>query len=305
MKKKISILALVIIVVILSSLSLSACSFITDRLKTVNVVNLNADELKDENLATAVAQTAVQSCVRVNTTFNLAGTKITSSGAGFIITSDGYVITNRHVVAVYIESQLSTKYSLKRTNTCQTLFSASTFLVAFADSNDAYQCDLVAYSTDPNLDLAILKITAPSTEYIPLSIDKESKVTYGQTAYTFGNPENIGLVFTSLMISNPAVKINSSTNYDSILLDGNINHGNSGGALIDDKIHVIGVVFARVESNEASANTANDVYGIGCAVSANDLVAYIEGVKQTRGVSINYTLYSEKSSGVEVTAVDD
>ena len=291
MKKKIILIVGILIVVLLSMVSCSAISTLLNRSNTVNY-QVDIRDLENPNVGTAVASNSINSCVRIVSTFNFSGDTRTVSGAGFVVTTDGYVITNRHVVVQYVASYGSSTTSMEKTSTFNKAKTPTEIKVVFAD-NTYYLADLCYFiDEEGEIDLAILKMKdTGAVVFDRLQIDQTSQIYYGQSAYTFGNPEGIGLLFTSVNIVNPSMKMSSDGLYEFIMLDGNINHGNSGGVLLDGNSKVIGVVFARVES-KAGSNT--NAYGIGCAIKSKDLINFIKG--STEASSLNYSEYKPETT---------
>ena len=270
MKKKIIIICVILVMVLLSMVSCSAMAKVLSRTNTVNY-QIKIEDMEDPSVAETVANNAVNSCARIITSFNSGSIQETVSGAGFVVTADGYVITNRHVVLLYTNPS-HTKTSLEKSGDLIVPVTPSEVYVVFADGLK-HQATLRDYSE--KVDLAILEITDPAdktTVFSYLTLDRESELYYGQSTFTFGNPEGIGLLFCTSNIASPSMKMNKDSDIESILIDGNINHGNSGGALLDANSHVIGVVYARVEMGSSSSQT----YGLGCAIKTADLIDFIQ-----------------------------
>ncbi len=286
MNKKILIIVAILAVVLISMVSCSAISTLLNKSNTVNY-QISIDDLEAANVGTVVASNSIKSCVRIISTYSFGGETRTISGAGFVVSTDGYIITNRHVVVLYVQSLLSSSYSLDKNSTYKTAVEPTEIKVIFAD--DTYYNADVSYFIDEEgeIDLAILKLkNTGATVFDNLQIDQTTELYYGQSVFTFGNPEGIGLLFTSANIASPSMKMSSTSKYESIMLDGNINHGNSGGVLLNGNSKVIGVVFARVES-KAGSNT--NAYGLGCAIKSSDLIKFIKG--STVAASLNYSEY--------------
>lgn len=168
-------------------------------------------------------------------------------GTGFIVSEDGYIVTNEHVSGA--------KYS-----TCYVTL----------DTGKVYNANVVW--SDSNLDLSIIKINIKGLPYIALGDSEQAKT--GQNVYAIGNP--IGFEFqrtvTSGIISamNRTIKFeeNGSEVYmaDLIQTDATINPGNSGGPLIDPDGKVIGITTVKITSAE----------GIGFAVPINVIKPIIQ-----------------------------
>lgn len=276
MKKKLLIISTA--VVLLSCLvMLAGCNFLgafyTDR----TPYYIDVAEVEDPNAANIVANNNLLSCTRIIASFSNGKT---SAGSGFVVTSDGYVVTNRHCVLMYSSTGSDTPY-----NPLETPLNA-TYKVVFAD-NKALSADLVGYSNDA--DLALLKIRnyadfTGSVSFEPVKLSSSSDLFYGDKVYTIGNPEDLGLILTELMVSSPAIKVSSDDSFSSIILDGTINHGNSGGALFDKYGNVVGVVYARIEGSNS------DAYGIGCAIPLDTLKEFLDEAR------VKYTVATDQST---------
>lgn len=266
MKKNIKIVFIVCIVVVLA-ISMCSCSgllnnMLSNSTPTHEYVTIDVENLEDVSIAETVAYSIVNSCVRVLSSFSNGAT---AAGAGFFVTQNGYVVTNRHVVIAYRSTEKDYSDILGETPM------KASYQVCFAESTLAYDANLVAYSND--CDVAILKVSSITEEYPYLIFEEDTEnekddsslnLRYGQTVFTFGNPENMGMVFTSCKVASPQTYLSKTDTYPSIILDGNINHGNSGGVLVNNKSKVVGIVFARIEGSKSSSTSTT--YGLGCAV---------------------------------------
>ena len=147
----------------------------------------------------------------------------TSAGSGFVV-EGGYVITNAHVVGENPE--------------CVT--------ARFEPSLDNKSYNLLPVVVDESLDLAVLKFTGNAARQVESQRQLElrtSAVAFGEKVYTVGNPLGLGLSVSQGVVSAPE----RSTNYPKrvshvIQTDITVNHGNSGGALLDANNRVIGVI---------------------------------------------------------------
>lgn len=162
-------------------------------------------------------------------------------GSGFVWDKEGHIVTNNHVVE-----------------------DATTILVQFFDGRE-YPAELVG--ADPDSDLAVLKIDAPSDELQPLSVINSNEVKVGDLAIAIGNPYGLAGTMTtgivsavgrSLAVDNTTLT-GSYTIPDIIQTDAAINPGNSGGVLLNNKGQVIGVTTAIQSTSGSNA-------GIGFAV---------------------------------------
>ncbi|MDE5549264.1 MAG: serine protease [Clostridia bacterium] len=282
MKKKFYVTAIILLLTLTVCFSVG-CSLFADN--TPNRYYIDIGEVEDSRVASIVANNTIDSCVRITTEYTNG---MTSKSSGFFVTSDGYIITNRHCVVRFTNgtdlpsSENEIPIGVKKYTVTDT-------------KSISYKAKLVSYSK--TADIALLKIdsaeniidsfTISTTNFAPVMFDTVSKPYYGDRLYTIGNPEDMGVIFSELMVASPAIKLTSDDTYYSIVLDGNINHGNSGGALIDVNSHVVGLIFARVEGpTESSSKT----YGLGCAIPADIVAAFLDANE------INYSQYTPTTS---------
>ena len=161
-------------------------------------------------------------------------------GSGFVWSEEGHIVTNQHVVA-----------------------DADRVTVIFPDG-----LELIAevLGTDPDSDLAVLKIDVPAGGLVPVEIGDSSSVKVGQLAIAIGNPFGQEFTTTTGIISAVGRTIRSGNNQFSIpqviQTDAPINPGNSGGPLLDRHGRVIGINTQIISRTGASV-------GIGFAVPIN------------------------------------
>jgi putative serine protease PepD len=170
-----------------------------------------------------------------------------AQGSGFVYDDEGHVITNQHVVA-----------------------GAETVSVTFADGSTH---DATVVGSDPSTDLAVLDVDAPASALEPLALGKSSELEVGDGVIAIGSPFGLEQTVTTGIVSALHREINSPNDFaidDAIQTDAAINHGNSGGPLLDLDGRVIGV-----NSQINSESGGND--GIGFAVPS-DTVAKIATV---------------------------
>ena len=160
------------------------------------------------------------------------------SGTGFLINDSGTILTNYHVVE-----------------------NASKLIVTLAD-NSQWPGKLIG--TDPNNDLAVLKIDAPSNQYSVLSFADSSDIVVGQKVLALGNPFGLRLTLTTGIISalGRTIEARNGRKIEGVIqTDAAINPGNSGGPLLDSEGKVIGINTAIIR--------AGGSVGIGFAVPSN------------------------------------
>jgi S1-C subfamily serine protease len=163
------------------------------------------------------------------------------SGSGFIISSDGYIITNNHVI----------QDALRRT-------------VAFADGTEL-EGELVG--ADPSTDIAVIKVYGGDLK--PLQFADSDRLEPGQIAIAMGNPMGLQHTVTTGVVSatGRSLRANNGRLIDDVIqTDAALNPGNSGGPLMNSEGKVIGVNTAVISNAQ----------GLCFAVSSN-LAAYVAG----------------------------
>jgi serine protease Do len=162
------------------------------------------------------------------------GGQRSSLGSGFLISSDGYVVTNNHVVA----------------NGGQ--------IVVRLDRGSEHPARVVG--TDPPTDLALLKIEASGLRVLPLG--DSDRLQVGEPVMAIGNPFGLDQTVTTGIVSAKERFIGSGPYDDFIQTDASINPGNSGGPLIDSRGAVVGI-------NSAIFSQSGGSIGIGFAIPIN------------------------------------
>ena len=218
---------------------------------TVQIKAVNGLTKMDPN---EVYASTVNSTVSINcsaTSTNVFGqtTQSASSGSGFIITQDGYVVTNHHVVA-----------------------GASSIKVTLYNG-DTYDAALIG--SDSDYDVAVLKINAEGLQ--PVTLGDSADVNVGDHVLAIGNP--LGELTFSMsqgIVSscNRAINVDG-TPFNMIQVDCSINPGNSGGPLMNLYGEVVGIVSAKYSSY---SNTA--VEGLGFAIPIGDVQAIIKDIME-------------------------
>ena len=236
--------------------------------------------------ASQVYQNNVNSTVGITTeiTTNYFGYKTTAaaSGSGFIITDDGYIVTNHHV----IEGANSVKVTLY--------------------DNTQYDAEIVG--SDESNDIAVLKIDASGLT--PVTLGDSEALSVGDNVVAIGNP--LGELTFTLTSGVVSAKDRSITTSNSVMMnliqtDCAINSGNSGGALFNMYGEVVGVTNAKYSSN---SSTEASIDNIGFAIPINNVkdivTSIIENgyvVKPYIGVSVETVSSDMKSYGIPEGAV--
>lgn len=181
-----------------------------------------------------------------------------SFGTGFFISSDGYIVTNYHVVedassikiATYVEKQYTAK------------------LVGYDNAND----------------LALLKIDAKDMPYLEIG---SSNVNVGDQVVTIGNP--LGELTNSLTIGYISAKnrvvVSEGNKINMLQIDATINSGNSGGPLLNMQGQVIGITSAKYSGTTSSGTM---VEGIGFAIPMDDVTGILADLKEYGYVNTPY-----------------
>jgi len=166
--------------------------------------------------------------------------KVGALGSGFVIDRMGDVLTNDHVVQ-----------------------GATGIRVGFS-SGVSYPATIVG--TDPSTDIAVVRVHAPAAALHPLAFANSSTVQVGDSAYAIGNPFGLDRTMTAGIVSATGRDITAPNGFtipNAIQTDASINHGNSGGPLLDRTGRVIGV-NAQIEGGTVDGNV-----GIGFAVPSD------------------------------------
>ena len=207
-----------------------------------------------EVYASTVGSVVSINCSAVST--NIFGQRVesASSGSGFVITQDGYIVTNHHVVA-----------------------SASSVKVTMYDGKE-YSAAVVG--SDSDYDVAVLKVETTGLQ--PVTLGNSADVNVGDTVLAIGNP--LGELTFSMsqgIVSCCDRAINvDGTPFNMIQVDASINPGNSGGPLMNLYGEVVGIVSAKYSSY---SNTM--VEGLGFAIPISDVQAIITDIMENGQVT--------------------
>ncbi|GBD22844.1 Putative serine protease HhoB [bacterium HR29] len=179
-------------------------------------------------------------------------------GSGFVIDGDGYIITNNHVIAVGNGVARSISVTLS--------------------DGSVYQAEVVG--RDPRSDLAVLKIEATGLPALPLA--RLDDVRVGDAVIAIGYPldldrgEGAGFTVTHGIVSQKNRAIQELGILGAVQTDAPINHGNSGGPLVNMKGEVVGVNTSLA----ADQTTGGIAQGIGFAVGSDTVRAVYEEIRE-------------------------
>jgi len=174
---------------------------------------------------------------------------ITGQGSGFIISADGYAVTNNHVVEKAESVQVTT------------------------DDGKIHNAKVIG--TDPRTDLALIKVEDGQFPYVKLS-DKSPRI--GDWVLAVGNPFGLGGTVTAGIVSARGRDIGASAYDDFIQIDAPVNKGNSGGPTFDTDGNVIGV-------NTAIFSPSGGSVGIAFAIPADTVSGVVSQLKEHGSVT--------------------
>ncbi len=217
------------------------------------------------------------------------------TGTGFIISEDGYIVTNAHVI--YDDSEYKAGEAIDVS-------------IMFSDETE-HEAKIIAYDTET--DIAVLKVD--ETGLTPAVIGNSDELRVGELVIAVGNPLGFDLFgsVTSGIVSalNRQISINERS-MSLIQTDAPINSGNSGGPLLNSCGQVIGINSAKMSSSYGSAS----VEGLGFAIPISDAkkiiddlihYKYVKGRPQLgliyKDVTESYSRYYNIPMGVYVTDV--
>lgn len=255
-----------------------------------NNININIDETA-ESVVEAVATKCSKSVIGIKTTTSVmnffGGTSQASGeGSGVIYSSDGYIITNYHVIGDAVTNKTGSKIEV---------------YVGDA-SSEPYAATVVGYNI--SADLAVIKIKADNL--VPAEFADSDSLKVGQYVITIGNPgglEFMGSV-TYGVVSGLDRVVSSDSNIELIQTDAAINPGNSGGALLNTKGQLVGINSSKI--------VANAYEGMGFAIPSNTVKEITKNIIEKENspepyigitVSERYTAEVLKSYGFPVGAV--
>jgi S1-C subfamily serine protease len=173
--------------------------------------------------------------------FGEPGGQGTASGSGFLIDTEGHIITNAHVVE-----------------------GAEKVEVTLGPAEDRYDAEVVG--SDPATDVALLDVDVPADQLHPLALGDSSQVEVGEPVVAIGNPFGLERTVTAGIVSALQRQIQAPNGFSIshvIQTDAAINPGNSGGPLIDASGSVIGI-NSQIQTGGGQGNV-----GIGFAVPIN------------------------------------
>ena len=246
--------------------------------------SVNSDGLLDlsdySNTSVAVAEKVLPSVVGITVTYQISSLFGGSStgeatGSGIIISEDGYIVTNNHVI------------SSESTSSFYAISEAKGIKVNLYNDAESYEATVVG--TDAYTDLAVLKIEKTGLTAAVIGNSDTAKV--GEFVMAVGNPLGMDYSVTSGIISalNREITADDGTVYTAIQTDAAINSGNSGGALVNAKGELIGINTMKF--------LGNGIEGIGFAIPVSSATEIINQLIEFQTVKRPYI-------GISASAVD-
>ena len=211
---------------------------------TTDLINLT----EYSNTAIAVADKVLPSVVSITVNYSVNSLfgqdESSATGSGIIISNDGYIVTNNHVIST---ESASSYYQITQ---------ATSIIVKLYNDSTEYTATVIG--TDSYTDLAIIKIDAENLTAATLGNSENLKV--GEFVMAIGNPLGMDSTVTSGIVSalNREVEDDEGNTYISIQTDAAINSGNSGGALVNSLGEVIGINSMKL--------AGSGIEGIGFAI---------------------------------------
>ncbi len=216
---------------------------------------------------------------------NSSGKALRGAGSGVIISPDGYIVTNNHVIDKASEIEVT------------------------LNNNQTFKAELIG--TDTRADIALLKIEATGLNYLPFG--NSNNVRIGEWVLAVGNPFNLTSTVTAGIVSAKARDLTTPdmTPQSFLQTDAAINPGNSGGALVNINGELVGI-------NTAITSQTGTYVGYGFAVPSNNVRKIVEdimefgnvqqGILGIRGQDVTPAISKELalnvSQGVVVSTVD-
>jgi len=197
----------------------------------------------------------------------------TGVGSGFVISKQGYIVTNAHVVSETSQGQTGS------TGTQQQATKVTVTFKGTGSQNKTVPGKIVGVDTQS--DVAVIKVDPSGLTLNPIALGNSDSVVVGEPVVAIGNPLQLDFTLTSGIVSAVHRDLQApsgGTIFNGIQTDAAINPGNSGGPLIDASGRVIGI-------NESIASTTGGSQGLGFAVPINTAKSSFEQLVKTGHVA--------------------
>ncbi len=264
----------------------------TNNYSTTQKTNVpsNNDNIKNisnySSTAIEVASSVLPSIVGIEVTYNVSSfwgnSQAEATGSGVIISEDGYIITNNHVVST--ENSSSSYYAITE---------ATGLKVKLYGDDTEYDAKIIG--TDAYTDLAVIKIE--KTGLTPAVLGNSDELQVGEFAMALGNPLGMDFSVTAGIISavNREVSASDGTTYLAIQTDAAINSGNSGGALVNSNGEVIGINNLKL--------SGTGIEGIGFAIPINSTTDVVSQLIEFNTVKRPYIGISGQAIDSNITEI--
>ena len=231
--------------------------------EVINKTNL-IDITDYSNTSIQVAEKTLPSVVGIKVTYQISSIFGSSTGeatgSGIILSEDGYIVTNNHVIS----SESSSYYAIQE----------ATGIKVKLYNDDTYY-DATVIGTDDYTDLAVIKIE--KTGLTPAVIGDSSKVKVGEFAMAVGNPLGLDYSVTTGVVSAIERDVQADgRSYTVLQTDAAINTGNSGGALVNSSGEVIGINTLKL--------SGNGIEGVGFAIPISSTTSIISQLIENKTV---------------------
>lgn len=240
-------------------------------------------------------------------TAQFTGASGTSSGTGIVFSSDGYIVTNAHVITTEVTTYANNSNGYSdpfssffgnfygyntQTQTQTEVVEADKVTVTLSDGTE-YEAEIIG--SDSNTDLAVLKIEA--TGLTAAEIGDSSALEMGDKAVTLGYPLGLGLSASDGIISGLDKEMSvevagGTTTMTLIQTDAAINSGNSGGPLINEYGQVVGITSSKL--------VASGIEGVGFAIPITDALPILNELMTTG--TVKSTVPKIGITGTQITA---
>ena len=232
----------------------------TSQIETKQEENKPIEIKENESMESVVVKKSIDSVVGINTVskvtrqsfFGPQSGYVEGIGSGSIVSEDGYIVTNSHVVSDGEAKEINVLFNNGETAPAELVW------------NDA------------SLDLAVIKVASDNNNLKAIDIGDSDEMGVGDRVVAIGNPLGFELqsTVTSGIISglNRSVSFNTGVQMDGLMqTDAAINSGNSGGALLNSKGQLIGINTAKAGNSD----------GIGFAIPINSVKSVIDKIRKT------------------------
>ena len=261
------------VIIFISIKTNSFSKLITNSKQSTPIQYLNPNQISLSSISdtgTAVAQKVLPSVVGIDVTFEHQQSSIAGgSGSGIIISTDGYILTNSHVITGDNSNGVN-------------LGKPTEIKVYLYNNKTPYPAQIIG--NDPQTDLSVLKID--KTDLVAAELGDSDTVQIGEYCMAVGNPLGMRSSITTGSISalNRQLVGENGVLYTLIQTDAAINSGNSGGALVNSSGQVIGVNTIKV--------SGEDIEGLSFAIPINqtkrifsDLIKYNKVIRPYIGIA--------------------